>query len=534
MENLNLNPTNNLPYNTNYTLFQLKLPLILEEIIEIDDPVYTFVNLIEEVNLNKYLVSSKKTCVGRTGYNPLTLFKVVLFAFQLKGYASTREIADLCRNDIRFRYLLQNEKSYPTHMTISNFINKYLTDNIENIFKDIMNKIVEINNIDLDHAYIDGTKIEANANKYTWVWKKACITNRDKLFTKITSLLNSINDYVILYTGTKYGIRDVYEIEYLELILNDFTKKYNIDTKTFVHGKGARKTIEQRFYELLLVYLNKLKEYAKKIEICGDVRNSYSKTDHDATFMRMKTDYMGNDQLLPAYNLQYSVCDEFITCLDINQYASDSDCFIPLMENFKKVYGKYPTYTVADAGYGSYNNYIYCEQNNMKKYMKFGLYKKETQDKKYKNNIFRVSNFKTNDKGELICPNNKIFIKIGDRPVKNNKYGRTEEIYECSSCENCSLKSECTKSKGNRRITLNKELTKYHKEVIENLESLHGALLRMNRSIQVEGAFGILKQDRHYRRIVRKGLDKVKLESYIIALGFNFYKLHNKKKRNLI
>ena len=133
---------------------------------------YTFVNLIEEVNISKYLVSSKKTVVGRTGYDPLTLFKVVLFAFQLKGYASTREIADLCRNDIRFRYLLQNEKSYPTHMTISNFINKYLTDNIENIFKEIMNKIVKTNNIDLDHAYIDGTKIEANANKYTWVWKK--------------------------------------------------------------------------------------------------------------------------------------------------------------------------------------------------------------------------------------------------------------------------------------------------------------------------------------------------------------------------
>jgi len=210
MENINLNITNNLPYNTKYTPFQLKLPLVLEEIIKIDDPVYIFVNLIEEVNINKYLVSNKNTCAGRAGYNPLTLFKVVLFAFQLKNYASTREIDDLCRNDIRFRYLLQNEKSYPTHMTISNFINKYLTNNIENIFKDIMNKIVEINNIDLDHAYIDGTKIEANANKYTWVWKKACITNRDKLFIKITSLLNSINDYVILYTGTKYGVVSKY------------------------------------------------------------------------------------------------------------------------------------------------------------------------------------------------------------------------------------------------------------------------------------------------------------------------------------
>lgn len=531
MENLKTYTTNNLPYNTNYTLFQLKLPLVLEEIIEIDDPVYTFVNLIKEVNLSKYLVSSKKTNSGRTGYNPLTLLKVVLFAFQLKGYASTREIADLCRNDIRFRYLLQDETSYPTHMTINNFINKYLTDNIENIFKEIMNKIVEVDNIDLDHAYIDGTKIEANANKYTWVWKKACITNRDKLFNKITTLLNSINNNVILYTGIKYGIRDVYDIDYLELILNDFSHKYNINTKTFVHGKGVKKTIEQRFYELLLKYLNKLKEYAKKIEICGDIRNSYSKTDNDATFMRIKTDYMGNDQLLPAYNLQYCVCDEYIACLDINQYASDSDCFVPLMEKYKKMYDKYPTYPVADAGYGTYNNYIFCEQNNIEKYMKFPSYKKETKDKKYITNIYRVCNFKTNENGELICPNNKIFIKKGEKPVKNNKYGRTEEIYECSDCTNCPHKKNCTKAKGNRTITLNKELTKVHKEVIDNLESINGGLLRMNRSIQAEGAFGILKQDRQYRRIVRKGLTKVKLEAYIMAIGYNFYKLHNKKKR---
>lgn len=534
MENLTNRTLNNLPYNTNYTLFKLKLPLLLEEIIEIDDPVYTFVNLIKEVNLSKYLVSSKKTRSGRTGYNPLTLLNVVLFAFQIKGYASTREIADLCKNDIRFRYLLQDEKSYPTHMTISNFINNYLKDNIEDIFKDIMNQLVKKENIDLEHAYIDGTKIEANANKYTWVWKKACITNRDKLFKKITVLLNSINDTILLYSGVKLGIRETYEIDYLETILDKFIKLTKIDTKSFVNGKGLKKTAEQKSYELLNEYIKKLKEYAYKIDKCGDIRNSYSKTDNDATFMRIKTDYMGNDQLLPAYNLQYCICDEYIACLDINQYASDSECFVPLMETFKSMYNKYPKYPVADAGYGTYNNYIFCEQNNIEKYMKFPSYKKETKDKKYISNIYRVCNFKTNKNGELICPNNKVFIKIGEKPVKNNKYGRTEEIYECSDCTNCPHKNKCTKAKGNRTITLNKELTKVHKEVINNLESINGALLRMNRSIQAEGAFGILKQDRQYRRIVRKGLEKVKLEAYIIAIGYNIYKLHNKENRTTI
>lgn len=260
---------NTSPYNDYYTPFQLKLPLILEEIIDFDDPVYTFVSLLKEVNLEKYLVSSSSYYAGRTGYNPLTLLKVVLYAFQIKGYASTREIADLCKNDIRFRYLLQDENSFPTHMTISNFINKYLKNNIEEIFKDIMLVITEKHKVDLDHIYIDGTKMEANANKYSWVWKKACIVNRDKLFIKVTTTLNEMNSTVML-EGIKYGIREIYEIEYLESIFNDFIQRFSVDTTKFVYGKGKRKKTEQKFYELLEAYIIKLKEYSKKIEICGN------------------------------------------------------------------------------------------------------------------------------------------------------------------------------------------------------------------------------------------------------------------------
>ena len=108
-----------------------------------------------------------------------------------------------------------------------------------------------------------------------------------------------------------------------------FAVLWQLDETTFVHGKGKRKTVQQRQYQLLRRYSDKLKEYVEKLEICGQDRNSYSKTDHSATFMRIKTDHMGNDQLLPAYNVQIGVADEYIAVVDVNHYRSDMDCFIP-------------------------------------------------------------------------------------------------------------------------------------------------------------------------------------------------------------
>ena len=147
----------------------------------------------------------------------------------------------------------------------------------------------------------------------------------------------------------------------------------------------------------------------------------------------------------------------------------------------------------------------------MKKFMKFPMYEKETKDKNYRNNEFRSINFKRDNEGFLVCPNNKRFHFLYRRQIKGNNYGRTSEVYECEDCNNCPLKDKCHKGNGNRKININDELTGFHNEVINNLESTHGALLRMNRSIQAEGTFGILKQDRWYKRIVRKGEIKVKL-----------------------
>ena len=247
--------------------------------------------------------------------------------------------------------------------------------------------------------------------------------------------------------------------------------------------------------------------------------------------MRIKTDYMGNDQLLPAYNVQVGIADEYIAVVDVNQYRSDMDCFIPLMNKFYTTYGFYPKYPVADAGYGSYNNYIFCGQHGMEKYMKFTMFKKETTDKKYHDDPFRAVNFPIGEGGIMRCPNGKSFYLQYRKNVKGNKYGRQEEVYQCEDCSGCPYAEQCKKTDKNRTVRINRELTAMHQEVIENLESIQGALLRMNRSIQAEGTFGIMKNDRWYKRIVRRGIKSVLLEVFLVSIGHNLYKYHNKQKK---
>ncbi len=370
------------------------------------------------------------------------------------GYCSLRELEDNCKVNIRFMYLMDHQT--PSYRTFGYFINEVLQDKIENIFNDINQAIFNEEHVDLQHIYIDGSKFEANANKYTWVWKKATEKFRYKLYEKITAEIEEINKE-IAWSEVQISTNSEYVPDYLNEII---------------------------------------------------------------------------DQLLPAYNVQIGVADEYIAVVDVNHYRSDMDCFIPLMKHFKQTYGFYPKYPVADASYGSYNNYIFCEQNGIEKYMKFPMFKKETKDRKYHEDPFRAVNFRIDEQGVMRCPNDKAFHLLYRRSVRGNQYGRKEELYECEDCSGCPYAEKCKKTAKNRTVRINQELTAMHQEVIENLESIHGALLRMNRSIQAEGTFRIMKNDRWYKRIVRRGINSVKLEVLLVAIGHNLYKYQNKKMRN--
>ncbi len=511
----------------NYTPIQLKLPVDMARIIKINDPVYSFSEVMSHIDLNKYFVE-KEHGTGRPRYDREKLLKIVLFAFMEFGYCSLRFIEKLCNTDIRFIWIL-DEENVPSHAKIGDFIREELSASLEEIFDDINRYIFGLLGVDLKHAYIDGTKIEANANKYTWVWKKGCIKSRNKVFGKLSLWLEDVNAHMALYQRAVFDIRQEYSIEYVEYILGAFLEASGMTIADFVHGKGKHKTVIQRLYEKIYNCRQKLRSYAEKIEICGEDRNSYSKTDHDATFMRFKKDHMKNDQLLPGYNLQMVICDEFIAHYGVYAYASDMDCFQPLMEGFHNRYGFYPQYPVADAGYGSFNNYLYCEQHNMEKYMKLTMYEKETKDRKYRDNPYRACNFAIDHEGDMVCPNGKKFHFLRTAPVKGNKFGRTEEYYQCEDCTGCPHREKCHKSKENRIVHINVELTQFHNEVLSNLNCVHGALLRMNRSIQAEGTFGGIKWNKGYKRLRRRGIEGVILELGLISCGFNLYKYHLKK-----
>ena len=239
-------------YNTTY---QLKLPVEISTIIEISDPVFTFCEVKDCIDLRKYL-AVKESKTGRKRYNSLILLKVILFAFMEYGYVSVRKIEKLCKTDIRFMWLLQNE-SAPSHMTIDNFMNETLLGSIEDIFTEINGYIFLKEKVDTEHIYIDGTKIPANAYKYGWIWKKSCIKNRNKTFEKVTLLLGEINE-TLACRCVKFGIRTEYAIEYLEQIAEQYAQLFELHPETIVRGRGHHKTAEQRTYGLLSAFNGKV------------------------------------------------------------------------------------------------------------------------------------------------------------------------------------------------------------------------------------------------------------------------------------
>ena len=495
----------NLNIHNNYTTKQLRLPLDLEIKIPFDSEVRTFDEVFKRLKLERYLISQKDNR-GRVGYNPVKMLKLVLFC-QMEKIQSLRAMEKAAKNDIRIMWLTDEMK--PSHQAIKNFLDSYLVKNIEDIFYEITNFLITKEKIDTEKLYIDGTKIESMANKYTFVWRGSVEKFQIKLYKKISKYLESLNQRYEL-ENIYFPIYTEYNVDYLSKVhqfINDQVKRSNI---TFTYGKGNRKTALQRDFEKIDEYLSKLIEYENHLKIMGTNRNSYSKTDHDATFMRMKEDYMKNDQLKPGYNIQIGISDEYIIHLDIFNDRNDYKTLIPFLEGYYKRYNKYPKYPVADAGYGGLTNYRYLKTNDMELYQKYNMYVKDTTDKKRVNDYYNGLNIKTDEDGDVISKTGSKLEYIYTRKNGSQVYYIKEE---------------------NRTVDLNKENISYQKEVINNLQSDLGIELRDQRSIQAEGAFGVIKDPFKTRRFRRRGTQNVRLEFFLVAIGYNLSKYHNKKYR---
>jgi transposase len=420
-------------------------------------------------------------------------------------------------------WLLEGQKA-PDHNTIARFRSERLADVVEDLFCQLVMKLEEAGEISFQTIFIDGTKIEANANKYSFVWKKATTKNAEKLEAKIDAFISKLNDdfgYVYTPDTPLVEIRDV------------LREKKELEKIEFVHGIGKRKTMLQKAMETLEEFLTRQTKYQDYQETFRG-RNSFSKTDKDATFMHMKDDHMRNSQLKPGYNVQIGVEAEYIVGVDISDERSDQLTLIPFLERMDNNFpDKKHENIVADAGYESEQNYAYLESTTRNCYIKPANYEK-SKTRNYRNDMSLRENMLYDEEADAYtCQNGKKLTVVG-HTTRKSKSGYCSEItvYECECCEECPHKSKCTKARGNRRMQISKAFLKQRTKSLENITTPKGILLRMNRSIQVEGAFGVLKEDYGFRRFLMRGQKNVRIEFLLLAMGYNVNKLHNKIQTN--
>lgn len=509
----------------NYTelngFYQLKLPLEFEMLIPSDDSVRLHSHLLEGLDYTKlYQAYSSK---GRKpAVEPKIMFKIITYAYMNNLYTS-HKIERACKRDINFMWLLGGQKA-PDHATIARFRQKYLSESMEDLFYQMVKQLNRSGEIPLENVFIDGTKIQANANRYTFVWKKTVTRNEAKMQEKVKQLIDEMNQRCFFgYTvATETLVAD------LERILADLFRQKDAQGITFVHGIGKRKTQLQKWIEKLTDYKTRQQNYQISHQLF-ETRNSYSKTDPDATFMRMKEDHMRNGQLKPAYNVQIGVESEYITAVGVFQDRNDLTTLIPMLENLEKNIGCRYTNVIADSGYESEENYGYLTDNQYIPFIKPQTYEK-WKKKTFKKDISKRENMIYHaETDEYTCHNNKQLRPIGiTHRTSVTGYRSVVTIYECESCEACPVKEKCTRAKGNRRLQVSKNFIEKRQVSFENIITETGKHLRMNRSIQVEGAFGVLKNDYAFSRFLTRGKNQVKTEFFLLCFGYNINKFHAK------
>lgn len=508
-------------YTTKSQNEQLVLPLNLGLIIPSDDSVRLLSQVMEELNYKK-LLQAYSTKGRNPVVDPPTLFKILVYAYSQRIFSS-RKIEEACKRDINFIWLLNGKKA-PDHNTISRFRGERLSGALEDLFYQYIKKLHELDEIQYENLFVDGTKIEANANKYSFVWKKSTNKHEQRLHEKVRKWIEKFNQSYsreLLFEENKI-------LEHLEQMLKYLTKKQKTEGIVFVHGKGKRKTPLQRDIEQIEDFIHKQRKYTNYNNLF-DGRNSFSKTDTDATFMHMKEDHMRNSQLKPGYNIQIGVENEYIIAMDIYSERSDQLTLIPFLDGLEKKLNIKYSNIVADAGYESEENLVYLEDNKQKSFIKPAIYERQKK-RSFKNQIGKRENMEYNcDKDYYICHNNKRLSYISDK-TRTTKSGYIADIkvYECEDCTDCTYKSKCTRAKGNRSLHVSPKFIEKRQESYENITSEDGIILRMNRSIQVEGAFGVLKQDLGFRRFLTRGKRNVKIEFLLLCFGFNINKLHNR------
>ena len=489
----------------------LLLPPSLDELVPENHMVRVVDAVIDRLDISDILSTYRGG--GNSAFNPKMMLKVLVFAY-LSNVYSSRRIEELLKRDIYFMWLAGMKR--PDFRTINYYRGKRLKVGFDTVFTQVVRLLHEEGFVSLKVQYIDGTKIESVANKYTFVWRGSVEKYDARLKAKTEDLLRQIEQ--------NHAIENQENPVPEELTAEEVTKrveriKEKVDADNL--GKEERKALKQ----IETDSVPRMNRYREQLETMGS-RNSYSKTDPDATFMRMKEDAMLNGQLKPGYNVQISTENQFITNFGIYQRPTDTLTMISYLESFKARYGMQSEEIVADSGYGSEENYEYMFSNGMTPYVKYNMFHVE-QRRGYRNNPFRVSNlFYNPDDDFYVCPmGQKLKFIRQEKRYTASGYQQTVSVYRASRCEGCPLRGQCHKSKRDRQIEVNHTLDDYKARARELLTSEQGIKHRSNRPIEPEAVFGQIKECGRFRRLRLKGLTGAKIDFGLKALAHNLRKL---------
>jgi transposase len=571
-------------YNEYFGFEQQKLPIYLYEYrIPHDDSVYTLKKIMEELNYSRLL--DRYSHLGRKGYNPIMIYALILYA-NMRGIRAVDRIVDLCNRDICFIWLAQGLT--PKRDVFYDFMNEKTTVGIlEDLHYQFIHQLMKEGYVTLKTLFLDGTKIEANANRYTFVWRGSINYRLVNLLDQLRELYGRYNSFI-----NQSGYKDKYHLLEEEMFIiegsdkvketiatnkerkrnnkkkipnNKILKIDNIcplklmrlytNLKTicenenivFVTGKGQRKLEIQKLSELLLEKGERLLKYQNAFELMNTDRNSYSKTDIEATFMRMKEDHMLNGQLKPAYNVQFGVENYFIVHTYVSNDRTDYNTLIPVIEKHKKWFEVALEEFIADSGYCSEKNLSYLKDHDIESFIKLQEHEKK-KSKKYHQAVGKYYNMeviKIDDANNRVhsykCHNNRILNYKRTEIQRKNGFVRTFEIYACDNCDGCELKSECLyKYDEVKHINKNKEM-----KVNENWDALKkfseanvlsdtGIIYRQIRSIQTEGAFGDMKHNDQILHFNHRGQEKVYKEMLFYTFGRNVNKYHRFEQKTLV
>ena len=553
----------------NFSFFELSLPD--------DDPVYTLKKVMEDLDFSGLLANCSDK--GRTGYNPIMMYAVVTYA-NMRGVRSVDRIVELCERDLAFIWLTHGQK--PKRDAFYGFKGKKLTSEIlDDLNYQFLLRLQKEGLVTLKELFIDGTKIEANANRYTFVW-------RGTINYHLAGLLDSIELNFARYNtflqengyGPKYDIGNaqMFVIEEMDKVRSVIEKnrkrklskhkklanntvieidncspleilklQKNLSTIAtgegieFVYGKGKRKPEIQQLYEELEHLGQRLMGYKECFEIMGKDRNSYSKTDLEATFMRMKEDHMLNGQLKPAYNVQIAVENYFIIHGYVSNDRTDYNTLIPVLEKHQQVFGSILEEVTADSGYCSEKNLLYLKEKGIESYIKLQDHEKR-KTRAYAEDISKYYNMKVEvfeDEQFYICHDGRELRHIRTETKEQDGYTQTFEVYGCADCSGCEHKARCLYKynaekdvEKNKVMKINEQWEELREKSHANIQSERGILKRQTRSIQTEGHFGDIKENENFRRFNYRSADKVYKEFMLYAIGRNinkYYRFLNEK-----